>query len=266
LAKEIELRSHEISAGREVVQLHYGGGTPTFFSASQLGRLGDLIRSNFRFSEDAEMSIEIDPRSMKEDQPQLLFDQGFRRASLGIQDFNPQVQQSIHRIQPEAMTRETVERLRQAGFTSINLGLIYGLPHQTAESFAETLEKALALNPDRFAVFNYAHVPWMIPAQRIIKENFLPAPATKLAMLKLITETLTKESDHYIGLDHFARDGDELSLPQKSRTLQRNFQGYSTYAGVDIQAYGVSSISQNKTAYFQNEKDISQWQARLDRG
>ena len=266
LAKEIELRSPEVSPDRKVVQLHYGGGTPTFFNVDQLSRLWDLIETNFAFSDDAELSIEIDPRTMRSDQPEALFKQGFRRASLGIQDFNPQVQKAVHRIQPEEMTRSTVDQLRDAGFTSINVDLIYGLPYQTAESFEETLERALALEPDRFAVFNYAHVPWMIPAQRIIKEDTLPEPATKLAMLKLITEKLTRENYHYIGLDHFARQKDELSLAQKSRTLQRNFQGYSTYAGVDIQAYGVSSISQNKTAYFQNEKDMGVWKERLDRG
>ena len=266
LAKEIKLRAHEVSSDRKVVQLHYGGGTPTFFNPAQLDRLWKLIDDNFSFAEDAELSIEIDPRTMQPEQPEVLFKQGFRRASLGIQDFNPQVQKAVHRIQPEELTRSTVDQLREAGFTSINVDLIYGLPFQTAESFSETLERALDLKPDRFAVFNYAHVPWMIPAQRIIKEDTLPAPATKLAMLKSITETLTRESYHYIGLDHFAQQDDELSLAQKSRTLQRNFQGYSTYAGVDIQAYGVSSISQNKTAYFQNEKEIKLWKERLDRG
>ncbi|QXD26369.1 oxygen-independent coproporphyrinogen III oxidase [Opitutia bacterium ISCC 51] len=266
LEKEIKLRSEEISQERKVVQLHYGGGTPTFFNGDQLARLWSLIESNFNFSDDAELSIEIDPRTMQASQPELLFKQGFRRASLGIQDFNPQVQKAVHRIQPEEMTRSTVDQLRDAGFTSINVDLIYGLPYQTAKSFEETLSRALALNPDRFAIFNYAHVPWIVPAQRIIKEDTLPAPATKLAMLKLITETLTRESYHYIGLDHFAREEDELSVAQKRRTLQRNFQGYSTYAGVDIQAYGVSSISQNKTAYFQNEKDINVWKERLDKG
>lgn len=266
LAKEIELRSQEISNDRKVVQLHYGGGTPTFFSAEQLTRLWNLIDNSFSFADDAELSIEIDPRTMQADQPKVLFDQGFQRASLGIQDFNPQVQKAVHRIQPEEMTRSTVDRLRNAGFTSINVDLIYGLPYQTAESFTETLDRALALEPDRFAVFNYAHVPWMVPAQRIIKEDTLPTPATKLEMLKLIAETLTRKNYHYIGLDHFARQEDELSVAQKRRTLQRNFQGYSTYAGVDIQAYGVSSISQNKTAYFQNEKDLDTWKKKLDQG
>lgn len=266
LEKEIELRAYQVMPGRKVVQLHYGGGTPTFFNAAQLRRLSNLTRKHFQFSERVEISIEIDPRTLMPDQPKILADQGFWRASLGIQDFNPQVQKAIHRIQPEALTRTAVESLRRAGFTSINVDLIYGLPHQTESSFAETLDRALSLDPDRFAVFNYAHVPWMIPAQKIIKEATLPSPETKLAMLKQITEKLTREDYQYIGLDHFARVDDELSKAQRDRSLQRNFQGYSTSAGVDIQAYGLSSISQNQTAYYQNEKDISLWKSRLDKG
>jgi len=266
LVKEMELRKDQIDPQRLVRQLHYGGGTPTYFTADQLKRLGDEIHSRFTFADDAELSIEIDPRSLKPDQPSILHEQGFWRASLGIQDFNAQVQKAVHRVQPEDLTRRSVESLREAGFTSINIDLIYGLPYQTVESFTDTLERALSLKPDRFAIFNYAHVPWMIPAQRIIKEDTLPNPETKLGMLKLITETLTKHGYHYIGMDHFAIAEDELTRSQKAGTLQRNFQGYSTYAGLDIQAYGVSAISQNETAYYQNTKEMKDYEEGLDHG
>ncbi len=266
LEKEILLRKPHLNPSRKVAQLHYGGGTPTFFSADQLTRLGDIIFDNFTFSDNPEISIEIDPRSLTPDQPAVLRKQGFWRASLGLQDFNPIVQKAIHRIQPEKMTQNSVDWLRNAGFTSINVDLIYGLPHQTVKSFEETLDRAIALNPDRFAIFNYAHMPSIIPAQRIIDEAMMPEPEVKLDMLKLIIEKLSASGWVYVGMDHFARPEDELTIAQKEKTLQRNFQGYSTCAGIDIQAYGISSISQNETAYYQNHKKIEPWMNALDAG
>ncbi len=267
LEKEVALLAPRVHPKRRVVQLHYGGGTPTFFQPPQLKRLSDLIRKNFQFAKEAELSVEVDPRRLSRDQVVALREGGFTRASLGVQDFNPKVQEAVHRIQPRAMTAETIKWLREEGFTSINLDLIYGLPYQTVDTFAETLEQVLELNPDRLAVFSYAHVPWMKPAQKILeRESALPTPETKLAMLKLITETLTSRGYVYIGMDHFAKATDELAVAQAAHTLQRNFQGYSTRAGAEILAFGISAISQTPFSYRQNHKTLDPYYAALDRG
>ncbi|MEO6996346.1 MAG: oxygen-independent coproporphyrinogen III oxidase, partial [Lacunisphaera sp.] len=177
------------------------------------------------------------------------------------------VQAAVHRIQPRAVTEQAIQWLREEKFTSLNLDLIYGLPHQTLDTFRDTLEQVLELDPDRLAVFSYAHVPWMKPAQKILeRESVLPSPETKLAMLKLITETLTSRGYVYIGMDHFAKQSDELALAQQARTLQRNFQGYSTRAGAEILALGVSAISQTPRSYRQNHKNLPAYYAALDRG
>jgi len=192
---------------------------------------------------------------------------GFNRASMGVQDFNPQVQEAVHRIQPVAMTQQAVDWMRELGFGSINLDLIYGLPHQTVESFNETLDTVLNMQPDRLAVFSYAHVPWIKPAQKILQNKVLPEPAVKLQILKLIIERLTENNRYvYIGMDHFARPTDELAVAQRNKQLQRNFQGYSTRAGTDIYGFGMSSISQIPDAYWQNEKELPPWQAAVDAG
>jgi oxygen-independent coproporphyrinogen-3 oxidase len=176
------------------------------------------------------------------------------------------VQEAVNRIQPKALSDQAAAWIRELGFESLNVDLIYGLPHQTPETFARTIELALELNPDRFAVFNYAHVPWMKPAQKIVEKSVLPSPETKLAMLKLVIETLTARGYVYVGMDHFARESDELAVAQRAGTLQRNFQGYSTRAGTDIVAFGMSSISQTPTHFRQNEKDLDAYYAKLDAG
>ena len=267
LEKEVALLAPKVHPKRKVVQLHYGGGTPTFFQAPQLARLAKLIRDNFKFAPEAELSVEVDPRRLSHAQVVALSESGFNRASLGVQDFNPKVQEAVHRIQPRAMTEQAINWLRAEGFTSLNLDLIYGLPYQTVETFADTLEQVLELNPDRLAVFSYAHVPWMKPAQKILeREAALPSPETKLAMLKLITETLTSRGYVYIGMDHFAKATDELAVAQAAHTLQRNFQGYSTRAGVEILSFGISAISQTPHSYRQNHKTLEPYYAALDRG
>jgi len=267
LEKEVALLAPRVHPGRRVIQLHYGGGTPTFFQPPQLARLAALIRQNFQFAPEAELSVEVDPRRLSHAQVVALRESGFTRASLGVQDFNPQVQEAVHRIQPRAMTEQAINWLRAEGFTSINLDLIYGLPYQTVASFTDTLEQVLELAPDRLAVFSYAHVPWMKPAQKILeREAALPTPDTKLAMLKLITETLTSRGYVYVGMDHFAKETDELAVAQAARTLQRNFQGYSTRAGAEILAFGISAISQTPHSYRQNHKTLDPYYAALDRG
>jgi oxygen-independent coproporphyrinogen-3 oxidase len=186
---------------------------------------------------------------------------------MGVQDFNPQVQEAVHRIQPRGMTQQAIDWMRELGFGSINLDLIYGLPHQTVESFNETLDIVLGMEPDRLAVFSYAHVPWIKPAQKILQNKILPEPQVKLQILKLIIERLTENNRYvYIGMDHFARPDDELAVAQRNKQLQRNFQGYSTRAGTDIYAFGMSSISQIPDAYWQNEKELPQWQTAVDSG
>jgi len=267
LEKEIALLAPRVHPDRPVVQLHYGGGTPTFFQPPQLLRLAELIRRNFHLAPGAELSVEVDPRRLSQAQVVALRESGFTRASLGVQDFNPEVQAAVHRIQPRSITEQAVNWLRAEGFTSVNLDLIYGLPYQTVESFAATLAQVLELKPDRLAVFSYAHVPWMKPAQKILeRDSALPSPSTKLAMLKLITETLTSSGYVYIGMDHFARENDELALAQAAGTLQRNFQGYSTRAGAEILALGISAISQTPYSYRQNHKSLAPYYAALDRG
>jgi oxygen-independent coproporphyrinogen-3 oxidase len=185
---------------------------------------------------------------------------------MGVQDNNPVVQKAVHRIQPLEMTQRVVEWMRELGFQSINIDLIYGLPYQTPESFTQTLGEIIALKPDRFAVFNYAHVPWMKPAQKIFKPEAFPTPEMKLDLLKLTIERLTSEGYEYIGMDHFARAEDELTVAQKRKTLQRNFQGYSTRGGADIYAFGMSAISQADGFYWQNHKELPAYYGALDSG
>jgi oxygen-independent coproporphyrinogen III oxidase len=266
LEKELDLIRPLLHPGRRVRQLHFGGGSPTFLLPDEIRRLGALIRDRFTLEEDVEAGVEIDPRRLVRDHVVALREAGFNRASLGVQDHNPAVQQAVHRIQPYAMTKQSVDWVRESGFESLNIDLIYGLPHQTPASFEKTLDEVLTLSPDRFAIFNYAYVPWIKPAQKIIKEETLPDAETKLEILKLTIEKLTSEGFVYIGMDHFARADDELAVAQRQRTLQRNFQGYSTRGGADIYAFGMSSISQAGRAYWQNRKELSDYYRSLDEG
>ncbi len=266
LDREMALAKELLHPGRRVVQLHFGGGTPTFLLPDEIRALGSLIHGRFQLDPEVEAGVEIDPRRLTRDHLVALHEVGFNRASLGVQDHDPVVQKAVHRIQPFEQSRNAVMWAREVGFRSVNIDLIYGLPHQTPESFERTLDEVLTLEPDRFAVFNYAYVPWIKPAQKIIKESTLPSAATKLQLLKLTIEKLTSSGYVYIGMDHFARADDELALAQKQKTLQRNFQGYSTRGGADIYAFGMSSISQTETLYWQNYKDLPDYYAQLDQG
>jgi oxygen-independent coproporphyrinogen-3 oxidase len=266
LDRELALLTPLLHPKRKVMQLHFGGGTPNFFMPDEIRKLGRLIRSRFNMAPDVEASVEMDPRGLTRDHLNALREIGFNRASIGVQDHNPVVQKAVHRIQPFALTKTVVESIREAGFLSLNVDLIYGLPYQTPASFAKTLDDALELRPDRFAVFNYAHVPWLKPAQKILVEAALPSPRTKLKLLKLTIQKLTSADYVYIGMDHFARANDELAIAQRQKTLQRNFQGYSTRGGADIYAFGMSAISKVDDSYWQNFKDLQAYYAALDRG
>jgi oxygen-independent coproporphyrinogen III oxidase len=266
LEKQIKQMRSVLHPKRKVRQMHFGGGTPTYLSPDQLLTLGHLITSNFNLSEEMEAGVEIDPRRLTRKHLLALRVIGFNRVSLGVQDFDPQVQEAIHRIQPKEMTEVVLDWVRDAGFASVNIDLIYGLPHQTAASFERTLDEVLRMGPDRIALFSYAHVPWLKPAQRAL-EKALPTPEEKLKILKLAVEKLTKDDQYvYIGMDHFAKPTDDLAVAQRTRTLRRNFQGYSTRGDLDIYAFGVSGISQTENAYWQNEKELAAYYAALDAG
>jgi len=265
LGREVATMAPLMNPKRKAVQLHFGGGSPTFLRPDEIRRLGEHIHKHFTFAPDIEASVEVDPRRLTRDHLVALREIGFNRASMGVQDFNPAVQEAVHRIQPVAMTQQAMDWMRELGFNSINLDLIYGLPHQTVASFAETLDIVLRMQPDRLAVFSYAHVPWIKPAQKILVTKVLPPAETKLQILKLIIETLTDGDRYvYIGMDHFARPNDELAVAQRRKQLQRNFQGYSTRAGSDIYSFGMSSISQIPDAYWQNEKELPRWQDAVE--
>ncbi|HXT38568.1 MAG TPA: oxygen-independent coproporphyrinogen III oxidase [Candidatus Angelobacter sp.] len=264
LKRELGIMGRLLNPKRKVVQLHLGGGTPTFLAPEEIRALGRMIHSQFDVSPDAEAGVEIDPRRVTRGHLDALRDAGFNRASLGVQDHNPLVQKAVHRIQPFAQTKMVVDWIRDTGFRSLNVDLIYGLPHQTPESFEKTLNETLQLRPDRLAVFSYAHVPWIKPAQKILADKILPPAETKLQLLKLTIERLTSEGYVYIGMDHFARADDELAVAQRQKTLQRNFQGYSTRGGADVYAFGMSSISQADGVYWQNLKELPAYYAALD--
>lgn len=265
LKKELRQLGAMINPRRKVVQLHWGGGTPTFMTPDEIRALGKATREQFDFASNVEAGVEIDPRRVTLEHLRALRDVGFNRASIGVQDFDPQVQLAVHRIQPYAQTKLAIRQLRELGFESINIDLIYGLPHQTVDSFSRTLEAVLQLAPDRLAVFNYAHVPWIKPAQKILTDA-LPTPEMKLKILQRTVQTLTANGYVYIGMDHFARHDDELTLARKEKTLHRNFQGYSTRGDADIYALGMSSISQTPNAYWQNRKELPEYYAALDAG
>jgi oxygen-independent coproporphyrinogen III oxidase len=267
LGREVAKMAEHLHPDRKAVQLHFGGGSPTFLRPDEIRRLGDLIHQHFTFSPDIEASVEVDPRRLTRDHMVALREVGFNRASMGVQDFNPLVQEAIHRIQPRAMTQQAIDWMRELGYGSINLDLIYGLPHQTPATFNETLDTVLEMKPDRLAVFSYAHVPWIKPSQKILEQKVLPTPESKLQVLKLVIERLTTDDQYvYIGMDHFARPNDELAVAQRNKQLQRNFQGYSTRAGSDIYAFGMSGVSQIPDAYWQNEKELPNYQAAVDAG
>lgn len=266
LEKEMGIMQPLLNPRRKVTQMHFGGGTPTFLLPDEIRRLGESIHGRFQFAENYEAGVEIDPRGVIRDHLAALREAGFNRASIGVQDHNPEVQKAVHRIQPREMSEAVVDWIREAGFHSLNMDLIYGLPHQTAQSFEKTLCDIIALKPDRLAVFSYAHVPWLKHAQSVLESRNLPTAEVKMELLKLTIEKLTSEGYVYIGMDHFSRENDELAVAQKQKTLQRNFQGYSTHGGADIYAFGMSSISQTDTVYWQNLKELPQYYQALDQG
>ena len=267
LAREIRLTAARIDRRRPVTQIHLGGGTPTFFPPKLLAELGLLILEHFDVDPACEFGVEVDPRRLSEEHVEALASIGANRASLGIQDTDPAVQLAIHRWQPSRLNRQAMDWLRAGGFRSVNVDLIYGLPLQTTASFGRTIDEVLRLAPDRLSVFSYAHVPWIRPAQRIFdKRGELPQPEEKLSMFALAHEKLTQAGYVDIGLDHFARPDDELAQAQRSGTLQRNFQGYSTAAGTSLYGFGVSSISSTPGSYRQNFKDVESWTAALSAG
>lgn len=267
LEKEIALWQRHFPRRPRLGQLHFGGGTPTFLRPREIDRLSAILHAAFDFADDAEVSVEIDPRRLTAEHIQAFRRLGCTRASLGVQDFDPGAQKAIHRIQTYEMTANAMRWARECGYTSVNFDLIYGLPHQTEDTFRRTLDQVEELAPDRLAVFSYAHVPWMRPAQKIFdREGSLPTPERKLNLLKLIIERLTEAGYSYIGMDHFARPDDELAAAQRDKKLQRNFQGYSTKAGLSILGLGMSSISQTPGAFRQNEKTLDAYQARIDAG
>jgi oxygen-independent coproporphyrinogen-3 oxidase len=247
-------------------QLHWGGGTPTFLSAEEMRALLGLIDAQFGRAPDAELSLEVDPRRVEPGRMKMLGELGFNRLSVGVQDFDPKVQQAVHRLQSLEETRRMVEEARASGFRSVNLDLIYGLPLQTLDSFGATLDKVLEIAPDRIALYSYAHLPALFKPQRRIREADLPAPETKLQILTLAIGRLTRAGYLYIGMDHFARPEDELAVAQGQGRLHRNFQGYSTQAGSDMLGFGVSAIGSVGPSYYQNAKDLAAYTAAVEGG
>ncbi len=267
LKRELELLSKHLDCKRKVIQMHFGGGTPTFFTAEQLKVIIEEIKSYFpNFIQDAEISCEIDPRHIDEDQMRVMSKAGFNRVSFGIQDFNEKVQVAVHRVQPYDITKKAMDLARKYGMVSVNVDLIYGLPFQTLETFKETLRLALTLSPDRFAVFNYAHVPWMKKTMRKIDETTLPPPDEKLEIMQYTIDFLTSNGYRMIGMDHFAKPEDELFKAIEKGELHRNFQGYTTKGGADLIGVGLTSIGEGVDSYNQNFKDMKLYEAAIEEG
>jgi oxygen-independent coproporphyrinogen-3 oxidase len=265
LKREVDWVSLETSRSRKVEQLHWGGGTPTYLTPDQIEDLFTYTANRFTISDTAEISVEVDPRATSFEHCSTMRRLGFNRVSMGIQDFDPLVQQTIHRVQPYEETRRLFDYCREIGYDSINIDLIYGLPHQTAESFTATVSRIISMRPDRIAVFSYAHVPWMKKQQGSFARH-LPQGVEKFRIFTRAIEMLTEAGYRYIGLDHFALPGDEICRAQDDRTLHRNFQGYTTKAGCDLFGMGVSSISGLEGAYAQNWRDLREYYESVESG
>ena len=266
LKKEMENIVPHIKKGRKVVQIHWGGGSPDFLSPAEMERLYSYIGNYFTIAEDAEIGVELDPRETTFDHLKTLRQLGFNRLSMGVQDFDPQVQRAVNRLQSEEITKRLVDRARILGFKSINMDLIYGLPYQSVSSFEKTIDKIIQLNPERIALFNYAHVPWMKRHQKMIKKDTLPAGREKLRILKMAIEKFTDAGYVYIGMDHFAKKSDEIYIAQLEKSLYRNFQGYTTKAGCDLYGFGITAISMIGNAYGQNRKNLTEYYKAVDEG
>ena len=265
LIKELALQADLLGEGQRVEQLHWGGGTPTFLSDDLMRELMGAIRQNFKLVENGEYSIEIDPRKVSDQTIALLGELGFNRISIGVQDFDSLVQRAVNRIQSEEETLQVIRAARANGFKSVSIDLIYGLPKQNLPGFKATLDKVIAADPDRISIYNYAHLPTIFKPQRRILEEELPAPQIKLDILSLAVKTLTDAGYVYIGMDHFAKPGDELAVAQRQGRLHRNFQGYSTHSDCDLVALGVSAIGKIGPTYSQNFRDLEGYYDALDR-
>jgi oxygen-independent coproporphyrinogen-3 oxidase len=266
LKQEIARVSRGVSREREVVQFHWGGGTPTYLTPPQIEDLFGFARERFTFAADAELGIEVDPRVTNRAHLETLRKLGFNRLSMGVQDFHAEVQQAINRIQPYEMTRDLIGNARELGFDSINVDLIYGLPYQSPERFAHTVDQIVSVAPDRIALFSYAHVPWLKKQQGAFATH-LPEGLQKFDIFRTGLTKFLDAGYLYIGMDHFAKPGDELAAAQTNRTLHRNFQGYTTKAGADLYGMGVTAISGIQNSYAQNHRDLHSWEAAVaDRG
>jgi oxygen-independent coproporphyrinogen-3 oxidase len=265
--KELKLLEKYLDTSREVTQMHFGGGTPTYFSPEQLDEVISMIKRSFpNFSSNAEISCEVDPRYFTKEHMDVLKKGGFNRLSFGVQDLDEEVQKTIHRVQPYETTQNVMNIAREAGIKSINIDLIYGLPHQNRETFKETLNQILKLDADRFAVFNYAHVPWLMKTMRKFDETTFAPPSEKLLILKDTIDFFTKNGYKMVGMDHFAKENDELFKAIEKGELHRNFQGYTTKGGADLIGIGVTSIGDGVDYYAQNYKDLKQYENALDEG
>lgn len=265
LFQEIDRMATLTAPDRMVRQIHWGGGTPTYLHPDDIRRLFAHLSASFNIADDAEIGCEVDPRELSYEHVQALADSGFNRLSLGVQDLDLSVQQAVNRVQSAALIREVYGWMRDAGIPSINMDLMVGLPHQTVAGYADTLDQIIDMAPDRLAVFNYAHVPWMKKHQKLIQELDLPDLPTRIALQQLLLDKLTQAGYVYIGMDHFAKPDDELVKAQQNKTLYRNFQGYTTHKDCDIYAFGVSAISQTDEVYVQNAKNLAEYQQRIAR-
>lgn len=263
IEREIAWVSARAGSDRQVIQLHWGGGTPTYFSPERAGRLAGRLREAFRFAPDAEVSVEIDPRVTSHEHLAVLREMGFNRVSMGVQDFDPTVQKAVNRIQSAEQTADLVAAARELGYGGINMDLIFGLPHQTPESFARTIDRVLAIGPDRLAVYSYANVPWMKKHQKLLEPK-LPSEREKFEIFRTALSRFTEAGYEYIGMDHFARPDDELSLARRNRTLHRNFQGYTTKAGTDLIGMGMSAIGAIGDAFVQNRRDLPGYRSAVE--
>ena len=265
IKKELTNLSKKINKNRTVEQIHFGGGTPTYFTPDELKDLFNTIKNNFQISSNCEIGIEIDPRVTTYEHMKTLSELGFNRLSMGIQDFDLKVQEAINRIQPFEITEQIINFARDFGFQSINVDLMYGLPFQTKESFTKTIELILELNPDRIALFHYAHLPQMLKHQaKYIPENALPPSQEKIEIFQYAVDALTKSNYIFVGLDHFAKPDDELTIAKKNKTLHRNFQGYTTKAGSDLYGFGITAISNIQNIFSQNIKKLNPYYIAIE--
>ncbi|WJI28045.1 oxygen-independent coproporphyrinogen III oxidase [Thermosynechococcus sp. B3] len=266
LAEEIAQVAARLDRTRPVIQMHWGGGTPNYLTIEQVESLWRTLTHHFEFAKDAEISIEVNPRYINREYLFRLRDLGFNRISFGVQDFDPQVQLAVNRVQPETWLFQVMEWIRAAEFESVNIDLIYGLPFQTVQSFETTIAKTVRLDPDRIAVFNFAYLPNLKPIQKRIDPATLPDGTTKLAILQRVIETLTSQGYQYIGMDHFAKPTDELAIAQAAGTLKRNFQGYTILPPADLIGFGLTSISMLQQAYAQNQKHLATYFSNIASG